>query len=67
MKNKNKDKDRWHSQLRAPYERVFSKRSKRVRYRGVAKVQFQVGMNALVFNFKRLLSLDIQKVKLVLI
>ena len=65
MKNKNRDKDRWHSQLRAPYERVFSKRSKRVRYCGVAKVQFQVGMNALVFNFKRLLSLGIQKIELV--
>ena len=29
MKDKNKDKDRWYSTIRAPYERVFSQRNKR--------------------------------------
>ncbi len=65
MKAKNKDKDRWLTKLRAPYERVFSKRNKRVRYRGQAKVQFQVGANAIVHNFKRLMTLDIEHIILV--
>lgn len=33
-KGKNKDKDRWLSGIRSPYERVFAHRNKRVRYRG---------------------------------
>ena len=37
MKDKNKEKDRWYSQIRAPYERVFSHQNKRLRYRGIAK------------------------------
>jgi IS5 family transposase len=58
MKSKNRDKDFWHSGLRSPYERVFSKRNKRVRYRGVAKNQFTMFMEAICFNLKRLLVLD---------
>lgn len=58
MKSKNKDKDRWYSAVRAPYERVFSQREKRVRYRGVAKNQFAVFMQAICFNLKRLLVLN---------
>lgn len=58
MKGKNRDKDRWYSGLRSPYERVFSKRNKRVRYRGVAKNQFTAFMEAICFNIKRLLVLD---------
>lgn len=54
MKKKNKDLDRWVSGIRAPYERVFSKRSKRVRYIGINKNQFSAFMQALVFNMKRL-------------
>ncbi len=65
MKAKNKDKDRWHTKLRAPYERVFSKRNKRVRYRDQAKVQFQVGANALAYNVKRLITLGIDHIVLV--
>jgi IS5 family transposase len=39
MKTKNKDKDRWITGLRSPYERTFSKQNKRVRYMGQVKNQ----------------------------
>jgi len=65
MKGKNKDKDRWLSGIRSPYERVFAHRNKRVRYKGVAKVQFQVGVRALCFNLKRLMALEVERVELV--
>ena len=58
MKTKNKDRDRWYSAIRSPYERVFSQREKRVRYRGIAKNQFAVFMQAICFNLKRLVVLD---------
>lgn len=58
MKGKNVDKDRWYTQLRAPYERVFSQSPKRVRYKGIAKNQFAEFMNAICFNLKRLLVLN---------
>ena len=58
MRAKNHDKDRWLSHLRMPYERVFSKRNQRVRYRGVAKNQFAAFMYAISFNLKRILVLD---------
>ena len=54
MKDKNKDKDRWYSRVRAPYERVFSKRNRRVRYIGIEKNQFAAFMDAICFNLKRL-------------
>lgn len=57
MKDKNADKDRWSSKLRAPYERVFSQDPKRVRYKGVAKNQFAAFMQAICFNLKRLIVL----------
>jgi transposase, IS5 family len=53
MKDKNRDRDRWLSSVRMPYESVFSKQSKRSRYRGTRKVQFQAFMQALVHNIKR--------------
>lgn len=56
-KDKNKEQDHYRSKLRAPYERVFSKRSKYVRYKSIMKVQFQSAMNAICHNFKRLLVL----------
>jgi hypothetical protein len=37
MKDKNHDLDCWISGIRAPYERVFSKIEKRVRYKGIVK------------------------------
>ena len=58
MKGKNKDKDRWYSSLRSPYERVFSQRERRVRYRGVAKNQFSAFMQAICFNLERLVVLS---------
>ena len=54
MKDKNRDKDRWYSHLRSPYERLFSQRNKRVRYVGIAKNQFAGFMYAICFNLKRL-------------
>ena len=58
MKAKNKDLDRWRTQMRAPFEGVFSKFEKRARYRGIAKVQFQLFMVALVWNVKRLIQIN---------
>ncbi|QVL54777.1 MAG: hypothetical protein KFB95_05520 [Simkaniaceae bacterium] len=58
MKKKNKDQDRWYSSVRAPYERVFSQREKRVRYQGIAKNQFAAFMQAICYNLKRLTVLD---------
>ena len=54
MKGKNKDFDRYISRIRAPFEGVFSKDNKRVRYTGVVKNQFAAFMQALAFNMKRL-------------
>jgi len=59
MKDKNKDKDRWYSSIRAPYERVFSKQRKRTRYRGIVKNQFAGFMEAICFNLKRMIVLDV--------
>ena len=58
MKDKNKDKDRWISGMRAPFEMIFSKMSKRTRYRELAKVQMQAFWEAIVFNVKRLIVID---------
>ena len=56
MKNKDFIRDSEISRKRMPFERVFSKQNKRARYRGLCKNQFQGFMQALVFNFKRLIS-----------
>ena len=58
MKVKNKDLDRWRSAVRAPHEGLFSKFEKRARYRGLAKVQFQLFMDAIVHNVKRLVTIN---------
>jgi IS5 family transposase len=58
MKAKNKDLDRWISKIRSPYERVFSRDTKRVRYKGIYKNQFAAFMQAICFNLKRLLVLS---------
>ena len=65
MKGKNKALDKWRTKMRAPYERVFSKTSHRVRYKGVRKNQFTAFMEALVFNLKRLVVLDVGPLKLI--
>lgn len=58
MKGKNKDLDHWYSKMRAPYERVFSKTAKRVRYKGVMKNQFTAFMETFAHNFKRYIVLE---------
>jgi IS5 family transposase len=58
MKGKNHDLDRWISGIRAPYERVFSKIEKRVRYKGVVKNFFAALMQAICFNIKRFAVLE---------
>ncbi len=60
MKGKNRDLDSYYAKLRAPFESVFSKQNKRVRYRGIAKNQFSAFMQAITFNFKRLVVLSQQ-------
>lgn len=64
MKGKDRHKDRWLSAMRSPYERVFAHRNQRVRYRGLEKVQFQVGIRALTFNLKRVMALGIPRIDL---
>lgn len=64
MKDKNKDKDAWYTQLRAPYERIFAQQTKRIRYRGVAKNQFAAFMQAICFNLKRLTILALPQISL---
>lgn len=54
MLDKNRDLDRWITGIRSPYERVFSKQRKRVRYSGISKNQFAAFMQAICFNLKRL-------------
>lgn len=63
MQSKNKDLDNWHSKLRMPYERVFSKMRKRTRYAGVCKNQFSMFFQAIIHNSKKLL-LDYPELKL---
>lgn len=57
MKQKDFKKDAFLTRLRMPFENIFSKMDKKVRYRGQAKAQFQGFMQALAFNCKRLLAI----------
>ena len=59
MRGKDLKKDALIAKQRMPYESIFSKQSKRVRYKGVAKTQFQAILQALAFNFKRLVVVRI--------
>ncbi len=54
---KNRDKDRWFTQIRAPYERVFSKQNRKVKYIEIAKNQFRAFGTAIAYNLKRLVVL----------
>jgi len=58
MRGKNRDLDCWISHIRSPYERVFSKQRRRVRYCGIMKNQFAAFMEAICFNLKRLVVLS---------
>lgn len=64
MRDKNRDKDCWYSKIRSPYERVFAKRNKNVRYNGIAKNQFAAFMGAICFNLKRLVVLNVPHLQL---
>lgn len=61
-KDKDKKKDAYFSSLRMPYEGVFSKMSKRARYRGIVKVEFQAVMEAIVHNIKRLVTIKVEAI-----
>ena len=58
MIGKNKDLDRWRSSIRAPFEGIFSKFQRRARYRGLAKVQLQLFLEAIVHIVKRLIQIN---------
>ena len=58
MKDKNRDKDRWLSAVRMPFESVFARLNQRARYRGRAKNQFQALMPAFAHNLKRLIKIE---------
>ena len=58
MKEKNKYKDKWISKVRAPFEGIFSKDEDRARYRGIAKVQMQGFLDAIVHNVKRMVAVN---------
>ena len=58
MRQKNKDKDRFVTKLRSPFESVFSKQEKRTRYKGIYKNQSAEFLYAIAFNFRRLLVLE---------
>lgn len=55
-KLKNKDLDRWISAMRMPFESTFSKRRKRAKFKGQAKVFFQATFEALCHNLKKALT-----------
>lgn len=65
MKEKNRQKDRWLSSLRMPYEGTFASLGKHARYRGVLKNQFQALMQAFAFNLKRLVRIAAPPINLV--
>lgn len=64
MKGKDRDKDRFLTRLRMPYEGVFSKLRKTARFRTTRKVQFQAFMEAIVFNIKRLVRIGADPIPL---
>jgi len=55
-KNRNKDLNRFRSQLRSPFEGTYAHIPKRTRYRGKKKVEFQVLMQSIVHNIKKAIT-----------
>ncbi|MEK7486524.1 MAG: transposase, partial [Planctomycetota bacterium] len=58
MKEKNRDKDKWLTGIRMPFEGVFSKTRKRTRYRGIAKVQMQGFLESIAHNIKTYIKIQ---------
>jgi len=56
-KDKDRDKDRWLTSLRMPYEGIFNFADKITPYRGLQKVSFHQVLDALTQNLKRLLRI----------
>ena len=59
MKDKNRDLDKYYTKTRAPFENVFSQDNKRARYKGICKNQFAAFMQAICFNLKRLVVINL--------
>ena len=57
MKAKNRDKDKWLTSIRMPFEGVFARQDKKARFKGLLKNQFQAIMQATCFNLKRLIKI----------
>lgn len=60
-KDKNKDKDRFISRIRAAYEGFFSSINKRTRYKGLEKNNYSFLMESIAFNVKLLSKLGVPK------
>jgi len=52
-KNRNRDLNSWRTKVRAPFESTFSKKNKYAKYQTLAKVQFQVIAESIVYNLKK--------------
>jgi IS5 family transposase len=63
-REKNREQDSYFSSIRMPFEGVFSKMSRRARYRGRVKVYFQAVFEAIVHNVKRLIAIGAEPVPL---
>jgi len=55
--NKNRDLDRWRSEVRMPFEGNFSKLRKRAKFRGLFKITAQCFFEALCHNLKKAITL----------
>lgn len=64
MKEKNRDKDRWLSSVRMPFENVFARHNNKARYRTTERVQFQALMESFAHNFRKLIAVGISKLVL---
>ena len=66
IQDKHKGLDRWFTKIHSPYERVFSKDDKRVRYVGIAKNQFAEFMKAICFNLRRATVIKTASLRLIM-
>jgi IS5 family transposase len=56
-REKNRDLDRWLSQVRMPFEGTFSKLRKRAKFRGKVKVLFQCFAEAICHNLRKAVTI----------